>query len=1377
MLSGLGAGPYAPTFIGVNVSGGDASISENPMVIAGGNAGNAIIHSGVNVDIGTAEGLNGEIDLFSSSGPIHLGGPGQPTEYTFRQFRVDDILAPEIVPEIIVHGDVTIRTQYIVIGTITRAPGIPAPTVRLFAGQPVIIGDGSGYVDSYEAWHCLTVDLTPSPGDLDLDGGNFKFYTTANTTGLYLDNLWSEGGDGRNGGDGGNGGNIEIVVHEGNLTIGLGGINTSGGYGGNAWLEDGTKSAGGHGGDAGDVLIFAQKPELSQLGGQNAQAVAEVNMPIRANGGDGGLGDSGTDGDTGQSGGDGYAGGDGGQGGGITIRADIIQGSGDVEAFGGAGGNGGFGGEGGDSSEGPGGNGGKGGSGGAGGGRGNLLIDAAGSLSSVIDYGDGGGGGIGGDGGSGNPAGNPGEPGEDGHKGGDTATLPTLSNPPPSDTWTVMVYGAADDLNPGSLEQTIVGIINNLEQSNLTSSQINLAVLLDRVPGISNARIPSDDWTSTWSNFENTRIGFITFDADLGTQDLAHFETVLTPIYRPPLVPPDELSTGDPSTLEYLIEWATTRAPAKNYAVVLLDHGGVWTGVMFDNSQNDYLSMSELQRALSSGPPIDILVFHACLMQATAVAAQVAGYVDYMVGSEDTVPHLADNSMTRFEQICGYFGIDTNDRVEVTTKDAFQLKEWMNWLVANPTSTPQLAAKQLVELAAKSTDSISSLDLLGGGTKMADLLTSLDDFASYFISGSPTATQWSQLDTARSAANFITSVPWLVDLGAFMQGIVASFESHNDAFSKGVKQLAQAVDTQLKQLIDVKEGRSGLSITAPVTGQPVHDGFPTAATEFVHKAPHWLQLLVAASQQTATGAVHTRAYTPQSDVGGEPATALNLDVDSGQQAIVVSLLENAGDADAYRFVAASGEEMIIDFFGEPGDESSPNPLTLTVKTPDGQELTFPVPTGMDDIDRGQLTISGALLSSTGTHILTVSGANVGEAEYSFSLIHGSPSQLAPQVLLNHSTVDFGSVTTGEVAEASLTISNTGGTPLTIEDLVLPDGSPFVTAGASQLPLFTVEPYGSVELPLGCYSEQLGPVSDSFVIHTNDPVNPAVSVNLLATIDGPDPLSADFNGDGQVDGEDLDLWEVGFATATGAGRSDGDADGDGDVDGNDFLAWQLNFGSTSSSGSAANSSTGSGTTDNGSDNHLNTADPLADSSNDTKDDSFSLIRSKDGNGQGTSILQTARRNSSFESVDFAGWSLPQPLSMTISNTTAWLDLPQFQPRDASRPFQRDRAVDDVMSGMDDNGSRTYLERVPGKVQGITIMDITTGNDEMWMVSRIGKTSLPAITGRSTQFEDRVNLEMVLEELTIEPVLRACEVFCVSTAGHVICGLVQASCLHT
>jgi glucose/arabinose dehydrogenase len=54
-------------------------------------------------------------------------------------------------------------------------------------------------------------------------------------------------------------------------------------------------------------------------------------------------------------------------------------------------------------------------------------------------------------------------------------------------------------------------------------------------------------------------------------------------------------------------------------------------------------------------------------------------------------------------------------------------------------------------------------------------------------------------------------------------------------------------------------------------------------------------------------------------------------------------------------------------------------------------------------------------------------------------------------------------------------------------------------------------------------------------------------------------TGDFDGDADVDGDDLLRWTAGHGMTAGATRAQGDADGDGDVDGDDLLAWQRHVG--------------------------------------------------------------------------------------------------------------------------------------------------------------------------------------------------------------------------
>lgn len=71
--------------------------------------------------------------------------------------------------------------------------------------------------------------------------------------------------------------------------------------------------------------------------------------------------------------------------------------------------------------------------------------------------------------------------------------------------------------------------------------------------------------------------------------------------------------------------------------------------------------------------------------------------------------------------------------------------------------------------------------------------------------------------------------------------------------------------------------------------------------------------------------------------------------------------------------------------------------------------------------------------------------------------------------------------------------------------------------------------------------------------------------LPANVQDPDLADfneADFDRDGDVDGNDLLAWRGGFGTQAGAQKGNGDFDNDGDVDGADFLGWQANLGSGS-----------------------------------------------------------------------------------------------------------------------------------------------------------------------------------------------------------------------
>jgi T5SS/PEP-CTERM-associated repeat protein len=74
------------------------------------------------------------------------------------------------------------------------------------------------------------------------------------------------------------------------------------------------------------------------------------------------------------------------------------------------------------------------------------------------------------------------------------------------------------------------------------------------------------------------------------------------------------------------------------------------------------------------------------------------------------------------------------------------------------------------------------------------------------------------------------------------------------------------------------------------------------------------------------------------------------------------------------------------------------------------------------------------------------------------------------------------------------------------------------------------------------------------------VDYSLSSVTLSVVSGPGSFPADFDGDGDVDGNDLTEWRNDYGKQPNAIKGDGDADGDGDVDGTDFLSWQRGVGS-------------------------------------------------------------------------------------------------------------------------------------------------------------------------------------------------------------------------
>ena len=97
-----------------------------------------------------------------------------------------------------------------------------------------------------------------------------------------------------------------------------------------------------------------------------------------------------------------------------------------------------------------------------------------------------------------------------------------------------------------------------------------------------------------------------------------------------------EVDMGDYQTLYDFVEYSKENYPADRYLLSFYDHGGGWTGACVDDTDGGWLTMDEIQKALTETGGVDIVCFTApCLMGALESVYELRDCVDVYVGSEE----------------------------------------------------------------------------------------------------------------------------------------------------------------------------------------------------------------------------------------------------------------------------------------------------------------------------------------------------------------------------------------------------------------------------------------------------------------------------------------------------------------------------------------------------------------------------------------------------------------------------------------------------------------------------------------------------------------------------------------------------------------------
>ena len=92
--------------------------------------------------------------------------------------------------------------------------------------------------------------------------------------------------------------------------------------------------------------------------------------------------------------------------------------------------------------------------------------------------------------------------------------------------------------------------------------------------------------------------------------------------------------------LRDFISWAKQSYPADNYAVVLWNHGGGYTGLIEDvtSSGSHLMSLADVKTALAQAGGADLTAFDMCLMAGYETLVTLSGLTEAVVFSEEVVP-------------------------------------------------------------------------------------------------------------------------------------------------------------------------------------------------------------------------------------------------------------------------------------------------------------------------------------------------------------------------------------------------------------------------------------------------------------------------------------------------------------------------------------------------------------------------------------------------------------------------------------------------------------------------------------------------------------------------------------------------------------------
>ena len=499
--------------------------------------------------------------------------------------------------------------------------------------------------------------------------------------------------------------------------------------------------------------------------------------------------------------------------------------------------------------------------------------------------------------------------------------------------WTVLVYMTASDLTQAAFDD-----VNELEAAAAQlSGSVKLALLWDQSSMLST--YPTGGGTqNAWGT---TGRALVVGDTD-PTRIATTFEIL------------PEQDTGDPATLQSFLQWAKAVAPARNYALIMWDHGSGLGGFNFDNADlpqaPDNLTTSEFAGVLQqSNPRIQLVAFDACLMGTAEMGYSLRNLTDVLVASEEVVAAAGFDYSTVFEPL--YVHPESVGAEELGTG----LVRSFEQQYGNTSST---------------SDTLSAMR--AGGYQA--LATALNAFVT--ATAAATSDDLARLRVDRNSATQY-AYSYLRDLGSFLVRV-----QDDPLLSAGIRQAATGVLGALAGVVVAQtadqRNSSGASIFLPRDGRDV-SGYAGQYAAF-DTATQWSQFLnrlgISGPPESGIGVGRSLLTEDWAEPNEVPVEAFDLHDLRGAGNLFQGLnLQSVADTDWFRFTLDATAGAADRVFITPSAGAAA--LTLALCDPlDSSVLRTVTGTG------GQsLTLSGL---AAGVYLLHV-GANAEVSSYTLTV--------------------------------------------------------------------------------------------------------------------------------------------------------------------------------------------------------------------------------------------------------------------------------------------------------------------------------------------------------------------------------------------------------